>query len=131
MHASCPTCTDADGRFQAALSGLSTEADRQSVDAFFKVRIPLAPRYVARRARAVLTSLVLAVQDKDTGKYNLALAQALDGIKAKSAWIAVRVSSLFLVLVLASVLTIRWRASQRSSADIQQWLDKWEQGAKL
>ena len=97
------------------------------------MRIPLAPRYVARRARAVLTSLVLAVQDKDTGKYNLALAQALDGIKAKSAWIAVRVSSLFLVLVLvlASVLTIRWRASQRSSADIQQWLDKWEQGAKL
>ena len=95
------------------------------------MRIPLVPRYAARRARAVLTSLVLAVQDKDTGKYNLALAQALDGIKAKSAWIAVRVSSLFLVLVLSSVLTIRWRASQRSSADIQQWLDKWEQGAKL
>ncbi|ETW82731.1 Metallo peptidase M1 [Heterobasidion irregulare TC 32-1] len=65
----------------SVLSGLSTEADRQSVDAFFK--------------------------DKDTGKYNLALAQALDGINAKSAWIA------------------------RSSADIQQWLDKWEQGAKL
>ena len=70
------------------------------------MRIPFAPRYAAR---AVLTSLVLAVQDKDTGKYNLALAQALDGIKAKSAWIAVRVSSVLPVVVLASVLTIRWR----------------------
>ncbi|THH11180.1 hypothetical protein EW146_g8133 [Bondarzewia mesenterica] len=57
-------------------SGLSTENDRQSAEAFF--------------------------EGKDISKYNQALAQALDSIKAKAAWI------------------------ERSSSDIAEWLDRSE-----
>lgn len=49
---------------QRTFSGLSTEKDYQEIVEFFK--------------------------DKDTSKYNLALAQALDTIRAKIVWLEVR-----------------------------------------
>lgn len=49
---------------QRTFSGLSTEKDYQEIVEFFK--------------------------DKDTSKYNLALAQVLDTIRAKIAWLEVR-----------------------------------------
>ncbi|KAA1467279.1 leucyl aminopeptidase [Dentipellis sp. KUC8613] len=58
------------------LSGLSTSQDVKRVEAFFK--------------------------GKDTSKYNQSLAQGIDSIKAKAAWI------------------------DRSTDDLVQWLDKWE-----
>ncbi|KAH9043934.1 leucyl aminopeptidase [Lactarius pseudohatsudake] len=60
---------------QSVYSGFGKEEDRIKAEAFFK--------------------------DKDTGKYNQALAQALDGISAKAAFI------------------------ERSTSDIVTWLEKW------
>jgi len=61
---------------ESVYSRFTKEEDRARAEAFFK--------------------------DKDTGKYNQALAQALDGISAKAAFI------------------------KRSSADMVTWLEKWE-----
>ncbi|KAF8261355.1 leucyl aminopeptidase [Lactarius quietus] len=65
---------------QSVYSGFGKEEDRVKAEAFFK--------------------------DKDTRKYNQALAQALDGISAKSAVI------------------------ERSTSDIVTWLEKWEKAPK-
>jgi len=62
---------------QRTFSGLSSEKDYQEIVEFFK--------------------------DKDTSKYNLALAQVLDTIRAKIAWL------------------------ERSTEDLEEWLSKWEQ----
>lgn len=60
---------------------LSTEKDLKETEEFFK--------------------------DKDTSKYNLALAQSLDSIRARIQWLA------------------------RSTADLEGWLKKWQSGSKL
>jgi len=65
---------------QAVYSVFSKEEDRAKAEAFFK--------------------------DKDIGKYNQALAQALDGISAKAAFI------------------------KRSTSDVVTWLEKWESERK-
>ncbi|KAI0064924.1 leucyl aminopeptidase [Artomyces pyxidatus] len=57
-------------------AGFSAEKDREQTEAFFK--------------------------GKDTSRYDQGLAQALDGIKAKTAWI------------------------ERSTSDAQEWLENWE-----
>lgn len=54
---------------QRTFSGLSTEKDYEEIEEFFK--------------------------DKDTAKYNLALAQALDTIQAKIAWLEVRLNLIY------------------------------------
>jgi aminopeptidase 2 len=66
---------------QSVYTGFSNEGDRAKAEAFFK--------------------------DKDIGKYNQALAQALDGISAKAAFI------------------------KRSTSDVVTWLEKWESKRKL
>ncbi|KAI0280676.1 peptidase family M1-domain-containing protein [Russula aff. rugulosa BPL654] len=66
---------------QSVYTGFSNEEDRAKAQAFFK--------------------------DKDIGKYNQALAQALDGISAKAAFI------------------------KRSTSDVVTWLEKWETKRKL
>jgi len=58
----------------------STDKDYAEVVEFFKVRGHL------HRAFAVV---YLENQDKDTSKYNLSLAQTLDSIRAKTAFIEV------------------------------------------
>ncbi|TFY80729.1 hypothetical protein EWM64_g3287 [Hericium alpestre] len=63
------------------LSGLSTKEDLHHVQEYFK--------------------------DKDTAKYDQALAQGIDSIKAKVSWI------------------------ERSTDDISEWLENWEKSAKL
>lgn len=60
----------------SAISSLSTEADYQAVEKFFS--------------------------DKDISKYNLALAQSQEGIRAKITWL------------------------ERSTGNIRTWLQKWE-----
>ncbi|KAI0064922.1 leucyl aminopeptidase [Artomyces pyxidatus] len=69
------------GLVKIAYSGFSSEKDRAEAEAFFK--------------------------GKDISRYDQALAQALDGIKAKSAWI------------------------ERSTSDAQEWLENWKQASKL
>jgi aminopeptidase 2 len=66
---------------QCVYNGFSNEEDRAMAEAFFR--------------------------DKDIGKYNQALAQALDGISAKAAFI------------------------KRSTSDVVTWLEKWESKRKL
>jgi len=61
---------------QSVYAGFASEEDRARAEAFFK--------------------------DKDIGKYNQALAQALDGISSKAAFI------------------------KRSTSDIVNWLEQWE-----
>jgi len=65
---------------QSVYTGFGKEEDRVKAEAFFK--------------------------DKDTRKYNQGLAQALDGISAKAAFI------------------------ERSTADIVTWLEKWEKAPR-
>ncbi|KAI9431112.1 peptidase family M1-domain-containing protein [Lactarius indigo] len=65
---------------QSVYSGFGKEEDRVKAEEFFK--------------------------DKDTAKYNQALAQALDGISAKAAFI------------------------ERSTSDIVSWLEKWEKAQR-
>jgi len=65
---------------QSVYSGFGKEEDRVKAEAFFK--------------------------DKDIRKYNQALAQALDGISAKAAFI------------------------ERSTSDIVTWLEKWQKAPK-
>ncbi|KAJ6623433.1 leucyl aminopeptidase [Mycena sp. CBHHK59/15] len=65
----------------ASFGTLSTEEDYKDVEEFFK--------------------------DKDIGKYHMALAQTLDTIRARIAYI------------------------ERSSDDLSEWLDKWEKRSKL
>jgi len=65
---------------QSVYAGFAKEEDRVKAEAFFK--------------------------DKDIGKYNQALAQALDGISSKAAFI------------------------KRSTSDIVTWLEKWESARK-
>ena len=64
-------------------TGFSNEEDRAKAEAFFQVRIHGALYADPARIPTLL-------QDKDIGKYNQALAQALDGISAKAAFIKVR-----------------------------------------
>jgi len=61
---------------QYGISGLSTEKDAKEVEAFF--------------------------DGKDISRYNLVLAQSVDGIRAKAKWI------------------------ENSTSDLQSWLEKWE-----
>jgi len=65
---------------QSVYVGFAKEEDRAQAEAFFK--------------------------DKDTGKYNQALAQVLDGISSKAAFI------------------------ERSTSDVATWLEKWENASK-
>jgi len=64
---------------QSVYAGFTEEEDRLKAEAFFK--------------------------DKDTGKYNQALAQSMDGISAKAAFI------------------------ERSTVDVVTWLKKWEKNS--
>jgi aminopeptidase 2 len=62
---------------QYSISGLSTEKDAKAVEAFF--------------------------DGKDISRYNLTLAQCIDGIRAKAKWI------------------------EKSNADLESWLEKWNE----
>lgn len=65
-------------------TGFSKEEDRAKAEAFFKVRVH--HELITRRPQTMLTFF----QDKDISTYNQALAQVLDGISAKAAFIKVR-----------------------------------------
>ena len=49
-----------------------------------------------------LTATHTANQDKDNSKYDMVLAQSLDGIRARAKW------------------------SERSTAELKQWLENWK-----
>jgi aminopeptidase 2 len=63
-----------------SVSPLSTEKDYAEVVEFFKVGCS---------ALDVFSCLTTCDQDKDTSKYSLGLAQSLDSIRAKAAFIEV------------------------------------------
>jgi aminopeptidase 2 len=76
---------------------LSTKEDVESIEAFFK--------------------------DKDTSKYNMALAQMLETIRTRVAFIEVR------AYCRTSISTDI--CFQRSFNDLNDWLAKWEKRSKL
>ena len=67
------------------------------------------------------------LQDKDIGKYNQALAQALDGISAKAAFIKVCKNC----RVYPSIVIHIFTRLKRSTLDVVTWLETWESKQKL
>ena len=71
--------------FQASFGALATDKDYEDTAEFFKV----CPD--TNESGSFLDN---SCQDRDTSLYGLALEQALDNIKTKSAWIKVCATSL-------------------------------------
>ena len=79
---------------RGAISSFSSEKDAQEIDAFFEVREDPDSDF----------NLILRTmeQGKDTSKYDMVLAQCLDGIRARAKW------------------------SERSTEEVKEWLENWK-----
>lgn len=76
---------------QGSISPFSSEKDAQEIEKFFKVR--------GENAFSTWADAVHIKQDKDVSKYDMVLAQSLDGIRARAKW------------------------SERSTAEVKEWLE--------
>ena len=81
---------------QGSISSFSSEKDAQEIEEFFKVRGDSH----ANSTFSITTHT--ANQDKDNSKYDMVLAQSIDGIRARAKW------------------------SARSTAELKQWLENWK-----
>lgn len=82
---------------QGSIGSFSEEKDAQEIEQFFKVgRDSHTNSFFFRRDSRIMK------QDKDTSRYDMVLAQSLEGIRARAKWI------------------------ERSTLDIKQWLESWK-----
>jgi len=83
---------------QGSIGSFSSEKDAQEIEEFFKVGIDSRTDsgFFRRDSHIIMT------QDKDTSRYDMVLAQSLDGIRARAKWI------------------------ERSTPDLKQWLESWK-----
>lgn len=93
-----------------SFAGLSTQEDYSTVEKFFKVRLMFDATVDPH-----------CLQDKDTSRFNMALAQALESIQTRISYIEV-----CLPLTYSGGLTGDAKF-QRSKDDLTEWLAQWEQ----
>ena len=82
---------------QGSIGSFSSEKDAQEIEKFFKVRRGSRSDLIILNRDSRITK-----QDKDNSKYDMVLAQSLDGIRARAKW------------------------NERSTAEIKQWLENWK-----
>ena len=78
---------------QGSISSFSSEKDAQQIEEFFKVW---------RNSMISNRNSLIMNQDKDNSRYDMVLAQSLDGIRARAKW------------------------CERSTVELKQWLENWE-----
>ena len=78
---------------QGSISSFSSEKDAQQIEEFFKVW---------RNSMISNRNSLIMNQDKDNSRYDMVLAQSLDGIRARAKW------------------------CERSTVELKQWLENWK-----